>query len=146
MLLLRKRQKLLEEAATAAGGAAPVAVDEEKSKPIDKVEDESEKSEVGKLLPNSGNGCTLDKYMWTQTLGEVEVSARFVFNFLRKMIFYMKSYFVSTYIKSNQAINHAREWIESWTQVMSWFNLGESGIFCIMVSWKFRNSFPDPFE
>lgn len=74
----------MEEAATAAGGAAPVAVDEEKSKPIDKVEDESEKSEVGKLLPNSGNGCTLDKYMWTQTLGEVEVSARFVFIFFKE--------------------------------------------------------------
>lgn len=69
--LFRKRQKLLNEAG--ASGAAPVVVEEEKSKPIDKVEDESEKSEVGKLLPNSGNGCTLDKYMWTQTLGEVEV-------------------------------------------------------------------------
>lgn len=76
----RKRQKLLSEA-TAADGTAPVLVEEQKSKPIDKVDDESEKSEVGKLLPNSGNGCTLDKYMWTQTLGEVEVSD-FCFIFL----------------------------------------------------------------
>lgn len=75
----KKRQKLLNE--TTADGIAPVAVDEEKSKPIDKVEDESEKSEVGKLLPNSGNGCTLDNYLWTQTLGEVEIKIPFTVTF-----------------------------------------------------------------
>lgn len=68
----RKRQQLLDGA---AGDSARVtAVNEELSKPIEKVEDDSEKDEVGKLQPNSGNGCTLDKYMWTQTLQEVEVS------------------------------------------------------------------------
>ncbi|XP_065361055.1 nuclear migration protein nudC [Calliphora vicina] len=76
----KKRQKLLSEA-TAADGTAPVSVEEQKSQPIDKVEDESEKSEVGKLLPNSGNGCTLDKYMWTQTLGEVEIKIPFTVTF-----------------------------------------------------------------
>lgn len=42
----------------------------EPSKTIDDDEDEKEK---GKLLPNSGNGCNLDNYRWTQTLQEVEV-------------------------------------------------------------------------
>nr|XP_036224811.1 nuclear migration protein nudC [Bactrocera oleae] len=46
---------------------------EEISKPINDVDDESEKEEIGKLKPNSGNGCTLDNYSWTQTLQEVEV-------------------------------------------------------------------------
>ncbi|XP_050334441.1 nuclear migration protein nudC [Bactrocera neohumeralis] len=46
---------------------------EEVSKPINDVEDDSEKDEIGKLKPNLGNGCTLDNYSWTQTLQEVEV-------------------------------------------------------------------------
>lgn len=37
------------------------------------VVDEDDPLEVGKLLPNSGNGCDLDKYKWTQTLQEIEV-------------------------------------------------------------------------
>lgn len=42
----------------------------ETSKAIEEDEDEKEK---GKLLPNSGNGCNLDSYRWTQTLQEVEI-------------------------------------------------------------------------
>ncbi|KAL7734019.1 hypothetical protein ACLKA6_011708 [Drosophila palustris] len=67
----KKRQQLLD----GAGDSTKVtATNEEVSKPIEKAEDETEKDEVGKLQPNAGNGCTLDKYMWTQTLQELEVS------------------------------------------------------------------------
>lgn len=43
------------------------------------VVDEDDPLEVGKLLPNSGNGCDLDKYKWTQTLQEIEVRTQVVY-------------------------------------------------------------------
>ncbi|EDV96400.1 nuclear migration protein nudC [Drosophila grimshawi] len=75
----KKRQALL---AGAGGDSAKLsATNEELSKPIEKVDDESEKAEVGKLQPNAGNGCTLDKYMWTQTLQELELKIPFNVSF-----------------------------------------------------------------
>lgn len=52
--------------------AGPSEIVPETSKAIDDDEDEKEK---GKLMPNSGNGCNLDNYRWTQTLQEVEVAS-----------------------------------------------------------------------
>lgn len=75
----RKREKLLSE--SAKNGATPVVVNDDVSKPIEKAEDESEKDDVGKLLPNSGNGCTLEKYMWVQTLRDVELKIPFNVSF-----------------------------------------------------------------
>lgn len=36
-------------------------------------EDEDDPKEKGKLKPNSGNGCDLPNYKWTQTLSDIEV-------------------------------------------------------------------------
>ncbi|XP_016966438.1 nuclear migration protein nudC [Drosophila biarmipes] len=74
---IKKRQQLLES----AGGEPTVSNFDEISKPIEKVDDDTEKGELGKLLPNVGNGCTLDKYTWTQTLQEVELKIPFNVSF-----------------------------------------------------------------
>lgn len=35
--------------------------------------DEDDKEAEGKLMPNRGNGCTLENYSWTQTLEDIEL-------------------------------------------------------------------------
>ncbi|KAJ8935045.1 hypothetical protein NQ318_004506 [Aromia moschata] len=37
------------------------------------IEEDEDESEKGKLMPNKGNGCDLDKYKWTQSLADIEV-------------------------------------------------------------------------
>ncbi|XP_066155513.1 nuclear migration protein nudC [Euwallacea fornicatus] len=49
-----------------------------------KVEDDEDETEKGKLVPNSENGCDLEKYKWTQTLQDVEVRVPLNVNFRAK--------------------------------------------------------------
>lgn len=60
----------------AKGEPAEAAV----SKPVDPEDKDVDEADKGKLMPNEGNGCTLDNYKWTQTLQEVEVSEHVFFS------------------------------------------------------------------
>ncbi|XP_049822933.1 nuclear migration protein nudC [Aethina tumida] len=73
-----KLQAELEKKKGGTPGPAQPAEDAEK------VEDDEDESEKGKLKPNSGNGCDLDKYKWTQTLQDIEVRVPLNINFRAK--------------------------------------------------------------
>lgn len=43
----------------------------------DEEEETDDDKDKGKLLPNSGNGCDLENYQWTQTLVDLEIRVPF---------------------------------------------------------------------
>lgn len=67
-------EKLQAEIDAEKSGKSEPSTSESNLKTIEDDEDESEK---GKILPNKGNGCDFDRYKWTQTLGDIEVSKMF---------------------------------------------------------------------
>ncbi|KAI0982315.1 hypothetical protein GJ496_010426 [Pomphorhynchus laevis] len=75
----RQRIKEIEEAQIVEVSneeAEQIKKSEETRKNVTKDDNDNEEEDEaskGKLKPNSGNGCDLDRYSWIQTLGEIDV-------------------------------------------------------------------------
>lgn len=83
----------------------PPAQPETKSEDTESKEDDED--DKGKIKPNQGNGCDLDKYRWTQTLEEIDLRIPIVTNLKLKskdIVVEMKKKHLKVGIKGQEPI------------------------------------------